>query len=63
VNIVSFHEVAGALDVAKSRITELEVTLENIKETMASEYRRETQQMEKIHKEEVERNFKSRTKR
>jgi hypothetical protein len=55
VNIVSVHEVTGALDVAKSKIIELEVTLENIKEAMASEYRKETQQTKKIHKEEMER--------
>jgi hypothetical protein len=38
VNIVSFHEVTGALDATKSKINELDVTLENIKEAMASEY-------------------------
>jgi hypothetical protein len=52
---MSVHEVTGALDAAKSKITELEMTLETIKEAMASEYKKESQQTEKIHKEEMER--------
>jgi len=41
-NIVSVHEVIEALDVEKSKIFKFEATLENIKEAMASEYRKET---------------------
>jgi hypothetical protein len=62
VNIVSVHEVTGALDATKSRVTELEMTLETIKETMASEHRKEIQQTKKIHEEELERWLKAQEK-
>jgi hypothetical protein len=44
-----------ALDAAKSKVAELETTLETIKEAMASEHRKEIQQTKKIHEEEMDR--------
>jgi hypothetical protein len=41
VNIVLVYEFTGALDTTKSRVTELETTLDTIKDTMAHESRKE----------------------
>jgi hypothetical protein len=43
VNIMSVHEVIVALDDAKSRIAELEMTLATIKESTSSEKTKEIQ--------------------
>jgi hypothetical protein len=54
VNIVSVHEVAGALDTTKSRVTELDTSLETIKDTMESESRKEALEIEWIHRDEIQ---------
>jgi hypothetical protein len=55
VNIVSVHEVAVALNAAKSKVAEMEKTLETIKEVMASEQKKEIQQTNQMHEEEMDR--------
>jgi hypothetical protein len=54
-DIVLVHEVVGVLDASKAKIIQLDITLETIREAMASEHRKEIQQIEKTYREEIER--------
>jgi hypothetical protein len=54
-NSMSVYEMAEALDIAKLIITELEDSIDTIKNTISDEFRKEAMEVELVHKEETQR--------
>jgi hypothetical protein len=53
-NVMSMYEVAEALDISRTRVVELEASMNTIKERLASEFKKEVDMAEKLHRDEVQ---------